>query len=64
MEGGKYPFLVEVHTDSRIYKFRFENLTEFRDFLYIFLHVKTKMHDIPLYIPNEYVGRTDGSSTR
>lgn len=55
-EKGKYPWLVEIYTEKRLYKFRFENLTEFRDFLYLFLHAKTKLEELPLFIPNEYVG--------
>jgi hypothetical protein len=55
-EKNKYPFFTEVVTEKRMMQFRFENLTEFRDFLYIFLHVKTKLEELPLFIPNEYVG--------
>lgn len=54
-EDKKYPFLTELFTETKNFKFRFENLTEFRDYLYIFLHVKTKMEDLPLFVPNEYV---------
>ena len=54
-ENTKYPFLVEMNSDEKPYKFRFENLTEFRDFLYIFLHVKNRITDVPLFLPNEYV---------
>lgn len=63
-ETNKYPWFVEVYSVKRLFQFRFENLTEFRDFLYIFLHVKTKIDEIPLFIPNEYVRETNGSSTR
>ena len=54
-EKYKHPWLVEVYSEKRQYRFRFENLTEFRDFLYIFLHVKTKLEEVPIFIPNEYV---------
>lgn len=63
-ETTKYPWLVEVYSVKRLFKFRFENLTEFRDFLYIFLHIKTKLDEIPLFIPNEYVAWPLTSSTR
>ena len=46
--------MVEVFAAKRHYKFRFENLTEFRDFLLIFLHVKSTVGDVPLFLPNTY----------
>src|SRR3990167_1204235 len=46
--------MVEVFAAKRHYKFRFENLTEFRDFLLIFLHVKSTQGDVPLFLPNDY----------
>jgi len=54
-ESAKHPFSVDIATPDRLYKFRFENMTEFRDFLYIFLHVKIKGQDIPLFMPTEHV---------
>jgi hypothetical protein len=46
--------MVEIFAAKRHYKFRFENLTEFRDFLVIFLHVKSSQGDVPLFLPNDY----------
>lgn len=44
-----------VNTLSRQYKFRFETMSEFRDFMIYFLYVKKLSTNQPLFDPPECV---------